>query len=131
MRGEPQKPRVVNRLAIIVAGDHDLHVVVEAGGGHAAEMLERANVFADGGLEVLRGNEPQILAAGIAQNVAKQVHLPAAFLGELDGVDGVVHLGLHAGRRFESLDPRSPRPGAEFAEAFPQNRVAAGVALPL
>ena len=53
VRGEGQEAGVVDRLVALVTGHHDLHIVVQAGGGHAAQVLEGPHVLADRGLEVL------------------------------------------------------------------------------
>jgi len=63
VRGEGQELGVVQRPLVAVTQHHHLHVVVRAGGGHAAQMLEGADVFAQGGRQVLCLDETQILPA--------------------------------------------------------------------
>ena len=58
--------------------------------------VEGADVLAQGGLEVLGLDEAQVLPARVAQHVAEGVDPAAAFLGEVDVVGGVIHLGLDA-----------------------------------
>ena len=48
-----QEARVIARLVAVVGGDHDLEVVVQAGGGHAAEVREGADVLTQRRLEIL------------------------------------------------------------------------------
>ena len=50
-------------LTAVVPGDDDLRVVVETGGCQPLKVFEGANVFADGGGEILRIHKAQILAA--------------------------------------------------------------------
>src|SRR5262249_2001087 len=51
--GEGEEGVVIDGHVAVVAGDHHLEVVVQAGGGHAAEVLEGAHVLPQGRLEVL------------------------------------------------------------------------------
>jgi hypothetical protein len=80
----------------------DLHVVVQADGRRALQMLERAHMLANRGLKVLRLGEVNVLSPGIAQDVAEQIHTTPTFVGEFDVVHGVIHLCLHAGRSLET-----------------------------
>src|SRR6185295_14120930 len=103
MRGEGEKASVVDRLIAIIAGDHDFHVVVETGGSQAAEILEGADVFANGGGKVLSLHESQVLAARIPQQVAESVHTAPAFRCKRDLVRRVIHLCLHTRSCLEAL----------------------------
>ena len=94
VRGERQEAGVVDRLVALVAGHHDLHIVVETGGGHAAQVREGPHVLADRGLEVLRLREVQVLPPRVAQDVTEQVDSPPPLLGEVDLVGGIIHLRL-------------------------------------
>ena len=62
--------------------DHDFHVVVEAGGGQSTEIFKSANVFPDGGGEILCLYKPHVLAARVSQQITEGVHPAPAFSGE-------------------------------------------------
>ena len=133
MRGEGQKAGVVDRLVAVVTRHDDLHVIVETGGGHASKVLEGPHVFADRGLHVLGRREVQILPPGIAQHVAEEVHLAAAFLGEVDRIDRPVHLGLGPRPGLKTLHGRAwallPQLSYPLAEHGVAALVAAGAKL--
>src|SRR5208283_3990829 len=78
----------------LVTVHHDLHIIVEAGGRHPAEVLEGPHVFADRGLEVLGLHETQVLPPRVAQDVTEQVDSLPALLRKVDLVGGVIHLRL-------------------------------------
>ena len=82
MRGEGQKARVVDRLIPVITGHHDLHVVVQTGGGGTLQVVEGAHVFPDGGGKVLRFHEAHVLAARVTQYVTEGMHAAPAFGGE-------------------------------------------------
>ena len=126
--GEGQKPRVVNRLAVLDPHDHRLHVVVQVRGCHALEILERPDVLAERRLHVLPFGEPQVLIPRIAQHAAEQVHLAAAFASKVDRVRGPIHLALHAGGGFKSLNDRRRLAFPQRRHPFAENAVAAVVA---
>ena len=65
-------------------------------------MSEGADVLAQGGRQILGLDESQILAARVAQDVTEQQDAAAALGGEVDVMDGIVHLGLDARRRLEA-----------------------------
>src|SRR5208283_670619 len=94
VRGERQETGVVDRLVALVTGYHDLHVVVQAGGGHAAKVLKGPHVFTDRRLEILGLHEAQVLPPRITENVTEQVDPPPALLREVDLVVGIIHLRL-------------------------------------
>ena len=73
MRRECQEPRVVDRLVAVVAADHDFHVVIEARRRDSTQVLEGADVLADGRGEVLRLHEVEILPPRVAEHVAEGV----------------------------------------------------------
>ena len=61
MGSERQEAGIVDRLAMLIAGDDDLHVVVQATGGDSAQVLESMHVLTDRGGEVLTLGEAEIL----------------------------------------------------------------------
>jgi hypothetical protein len=124
--GEGQEPRVVNRHVILVAGHHDFHIIMQACCGHTAQMGEGARVLAQGGRQILGLDESQILAARVAQDVAEQRDAAAALGGEVDVMDGVVHLGLGSRRRLEADHGSRRRPGTQFGEPLADHGIAAG-----
>src|SRR5580692_9673865 len=63
MRGEGEELRIVERPFIAVPQHHDLHVVVQARARQAAQMLKGADMFAQGGRQILGLDEAQILPA--------------------------------------------------------------------
>ena len=95
--GEGEELRIVERPFIAVPQHHDLHVVVQASAGHAAQMFEGADVFAQSRRQVLGLDKTQILAAGVTEHIAERVNATAAFAGEVDVVGAVIHLGLGPG----------------------------------
>ena len=94
MCGEGQELRVVQRPLVAVPQHHDLHVVVQAGPGRAAEMLEGPDVFAQGGRQILGLDEAQVLPPRVTQHVAEEVDAATPFAREVDVVGAVIHLGL-------------------------------------
>ena len=100
--GKRQEPWVVNRHVILISSHHDFHIIIQAGGGHTAQMSEGTHVLAEGGRQILAVDESQILAARVAQDVTEQRDATAALGGEVDVMDGIVHLGLDARRRLKS-----------------------------
>jgi len=90
----------------VAVPQHDrFHVVVQASRRHAAEVLEGADVLTQRGRQVLALNKAQILTTRVAQQIAEQVDATAAFTGKVDIVSAVIHLGLDARRRLETLQP--------------------------
>ena len=79
-------------------------------------MGEGAHVLAQGGREVLGLDEPQVLAARVAQDVAEQSDAPPALGGEVDVVDGVIHLGLGARAVSKRTTGDGVAAGAKLAE---------------
>ncbi len=126
--GEGQKPRVVNRLAVLDPHDHRLHIVVQVRGCHALEMLERPDVLAQRRFHVLPFGELQVLIPRIAQHAAEQVHLAAAFASKVDRVRGPIHLTLHSGPGFKPLNDRRRFAFPQRRHPFAENAVAAVVA---
>ena len=96
VRGEGEELRVVQRSLVVVPQHDHLHVVVQADAGHAAEMMEGADVLAQRRRQILRFDEAQVLAAGVAEQVTEEIDAAAAFAGEVEIVDAEVHLGLVA-----------------------------------
>jgi hypothetical protein len=91
---EREEPRVVDRVVAVVAADDDFHVVIEALRRDPAQVLEGADMLADGGGEVLRLDEVEVLPPRVTQHVAEGVHATAAFVGEIQIIRGVIHLSL-------------------------------------
>ena len=132
VRGEGQEARVVDRLVVLVALHHHLEVVVQAGGGHAAQVREGGHVLPQRRVEVLADDEVQVLAPRVAQQVAEQLHAAWAFLGKGDGIRGIIHLrlcprcGLETdhrrlgGRRPQLLQPPPHRRVTARKAALPQ-----------
>src|SRR5215471_1368671 len=104
MGREGQEPRVVQRLSSFPAINHRLHVVVQTRSRYTLEMLERPDVLAQERLEILSLGEAQVLAPGIAQQVAEKIDLASPFRREVDRVLCPVHLGLDSGARLETLN---------------------------
>ena len=127
VRGEGQEASVVDRLIAFVAGDHDFHVVIETGSGRAAQIREGPHVLAERGLHVLGVGETQVLSPAVAQEVTEQIHLAAAFLGEIQGVDAIVHLRLNAWSRLKTLHGWTAELRPQLLHPLPKNRVAARV----
>ena len=119
VRGEGQKAGVVNRLVAVITSHHYFHVVVQTGGGQTTEVLEGADVFADGGGKVLRLHEPHILAARVSQNVAEGMHAAPPFGGEGNFVGRIIHLRLHSRSRSRiaarAVSALRPEPAQPFA----------------
>jgi hypothetical protein len=65
VRGEGQEAGIVDRLAVLIAGHDDLHVVVQAGRCRTVQVLEGPHVLADGRLQVLRSRKVDVLTAEI------------------------------------------------------------------
>src|SRR6516165_12061904 len=80
MCSESQKPRVIDGLIAVVTSHHDLHVVVQAGGGHTLQVIESADMFTDRSGKVLRFYKPNILAARVTQDVTEGMHPAPAFV---------------------------------------------------
>ena len=100
--GEGQELGVVEGAVGVVTQHHGLEVVVQADAGDAAQMMEGVHVFAQGRRQVHRLDEAQVLPPRVAEQVAEQVDAPAAFAREVDVVDAIVHLCLHALARSRS-----------------------------
>ena len=124
VRGEGQEAGVVDRFVVFVAGHHDLHVVVETCGCHAAQVFEGPHVLSDRGLHVGGGREAQVLPPRIAQHVTEQVHFAATFLSEVQRVDGVVHLSLDPGTGLKTLHRRPAKLGSQLFHPLAKNRIA-------
>jgi len=122
---EGQKTGVVNRLVAIIAGHYDFHVVVQTSSGQTTEVRKSADMFADGGGEVLRLYEPYILAARVSQDITEGVNTPPALGGEIDLVGRVVHLGLQPWGCFKALDRGFGQMRPECAQPLGHNRIAA------
>ena len=69
-----------------------------------------------------------VLSAGITQHVAEEVHLAAAFLSEVHGVDGPIHLCLHPRPRLKTFHGRPMALGAQLLDPLTKNGVAARIA---
>src|SRR5215204_6806176 len=125
MRCEGQKPCVVDGFSVLIVGHHDLHVVVETGGGQSLKMSEGSDMFADRGNEILRFNEADILAAGVAQDVTETINPAAPFAGKVDLITRVIHLGLDSGPGFETDHRLFIRLRSNGPQALLHNRVTA------
>jgi hypothetical protein len=53
MGGESKIASVIDRLIAVITGNYHSHVVVETGRRQSLEVFEGADVFADGGREIL------------------------------------------------------------------------------
>src|SRR5436305_15347905 len=82
VRGERQEARIVDRLVVLVTLHHDLEVVIQTGRGHSAQVRESGDVLAEGGVEVLAGDEAHILTPRIAQQVTEQLHAAWTFFAQ-------------------------------------------------
>ena len=80
MRRERQEPRVVDRLVAVVTADDDFHVVIETCRRDSAQVLEGADVLADGRGEVLGFDEVEVLPPRVTQHVAEGVDAAASFV---------------------------------------------------
>ena len=94
MGRERQEPWIVDGLVAVVPAHHDFHVVIKTGCRDSAQVLEGADVLADGRGEVLALDEVQVLPARVAQHIAEGINPAAAFDREIDVVGGVIHLRL-------------------------------------
>jgi hypothetical protein len=103
VRGEGEELGVVQRPLVAVPQHHHLHVVVQTGGSDAPQVLKGANVFAQGGRQILRRDETQVLPTRVTQHVAEQVNAPPALVGEIDVVAAVIHLSLRPTGSLEAL----------------------------
>ena len=79
MGRERQEPRVVDRLVAVVTAHHDFHVVIKTSRRDSAQVLEGADVLADGRGEILALDEVEILPARVAQHIAEGVDPAASF----------------------------------------------------
>src|SRR5580658_8816274 len=86
MGREPQEPGVVHRLVAVVAAHHDFHVVIKTGHRDSAQMLEGADVLANGRGEILTVDEVQVLAPRVTKHIAEGMDSAAAFDGEIEVV---------------------------------------------
>ena len=129
MRGEGQEFGIVERPFVAMPQDHDLQVVVQAGAGHAAQVRKGADVFAEGGRQVLRLDEAQVLPARVTQHVAEEVDAAAAFVGEVDVVGAVIHLGLLPRQRLEADHRFAERCRPQFQDPLPNDGAAAAKTL--
>ena len=127
---ERQEPRVVDRLVAVVAADDDLHVVIEARRRDPAQVLEGADVLADGRGEVLRLDEAEVLPPRVAQHVAEGVNAAAAFVAEVEVIRGVIHLGLLSRRGLEPPHGGDHRARAQAPHPFGEDRVTPRVTAP-
>jgi hypothetical protein len=131
VRGEGQETRIVDGLIVFVPRDHDFHAVVQAGRRDTAQVFEGPDVLPLGRLHVLRFDEPQVLAARVAEDQAEQVDPPPTFLREVQRIAGVVHLGLHAGAGLEPLGPRRLGLRTQLGDTLAEDTVAPRVTVSL
>ena len=130
MGRERQEPRVVDRLVAVVAADHDFHVVIEARRRDPAQVLEGADVLADGGGEILRLDEVEVLPPRVAQHVAEGVHAAAAFVAEIQIIRGIIHLGLFPGAVSNRRTGATTGAGTQPPHPFGEDRVTSRVTEP-
>jgi hypothetical protein len=130
MRGESQKAGVVDRLVAVVASHYHFHVVVKTSRRQTFKVFEGANVFAEGGREILRLYEAQILTARVTQHVTERMHPPPPFVRERDVVRRIIHLSLNPRAGFKALHRSFRRVGANDAQVFFHDAVAALKAQP-
>src|SRR6266545_6520330 len=98
---------------------------VETGSGQPLKVGESADVFADGGGEILRLHKTQILAARVTQNITECIHSPAPFCRKRNVVGRIIHLGLYSRTRLEPLHRRLRRVRPYRTQMFLYNPVAA------
>ena len=130
MRRERQEPRVIDRLVAVVAADDDFHVVIQASRRDSAQVLEGADVLADGRGEVLGLDEVEVLPPRVAQHVAEGVDAAAAFVREIKIIGGVIHLCLDPRGGLEPPHRRDDRPRTQPPHPFGEDRIAARVTEP-
>jgi hypothetical protein len=53
MSGEGEEAGIIDRLVAVVTGDYHFHVVIETSRRQSLEIFEGADVFANGGREIL------------------------------------------------------------------------------
>lgn len=110
--------RVIDRLVAVVAADDDLHVVIQARRRDSTQVLEGADVLADGRGEVLGFHEVKILPARVAQHVTEGIDATAAFVREIKIVGGIIHLCLHPRGGLEPPHRCADRPRTQPSHAF-------------
>ncbi|MGO9107619.1 MAG: hypothetical protein ACLP9L_00160 [Thermoguttaceae bacterium] len=82
-----------------VAFHRRFHIIIQTCYRNTAQMCTGAHVLAQRGRQILGLDESQLHAAPVAQDGAEQRDAAAALGGEVDVVDGVIHLGLGTPRR--------------------------------
>ena len=102
MRGKGQETRVVNRSVFIVPQHHHLLIIIQAGGSNSLKVFKGPDMLPDGGGKILGLDETEVAAARVTQEVTEQVDAAAAFGGEVQVVDTIIHFGLQAWPRLEA-----------------------------
>ena len=125
VRGEGEELGVVQGAVGVVPQHHRLEVVVQADAGDAAQMMEGLHVLAQRRQQIHRLDEAQILPPRVAEQVAEQIDAPAAFAGEVDVVDAIVHLGLQPWPGLKARHGRRRGARPQQPHALPHDRVAA------
>jgi hypothetical protein len=111
MGGKRQEPRVVDRFVAVVATHDHFHVVIKASRRDATEMLEGADVLADGGSEILAVDDVEVLPPRVTQHLAEGMDPAAALDGEIQVVRRVIHWGLSPLGGLEPPHRRDQRAG--------------------
>ncbi len=126
---EGEEPRVIDRLLAVPLLDDDFHIVVEARGGGAAQMVKGPHVLAERRGEILRLDEPEVPSSRVAEDVTERVHAPAPFLRERDLKGRIIHLRLHPRSGLEAHDRLARGLWSHGAQAILHDRVPAGETL--
>ena len=88
-------------------------------------MLEGSQVLAQGGRHVLGLDEAEVLSTRVAQDVAEQIDAALALAGEVEVVDGVIHLSLGTRRRLEADHRQRRRSGTQRAQPLADHGIPA------
>ena len=123
MGRECQESWIVDRVVAVVVAHDDFHVVIKARRRDPAQVLEGADVLADGCGEILSLDEVEILPPRITQHVAEGVHAAATFVSEIQIIRGIIHLGLFPGGGLEPSHGRDDRTGTQTQHPFGEDRV--------
>jgi len=121
---------VVNHETVGILADHrGLHPVVKDLARHPANRVERGNVAAEHGLQVLVNDKTRPDQARMAEDHREQPDdmRDPGLIGELDLKAGEIDLGLLAGRRLEAHLERSDRLRPDLAHGALHGCIAAGV----
>src|SRR5207244_4959892 len=82
--GKGQEARVVDRLFSVIAGDDDLHIVVETIRGQPFQVRKSGDMLANRRGEVLTFDKVHVLAAGISEDIGEGVNRPSSIGRKID-----------------------------------------------